>query len=139
MNVSTPKARFNWIDKTLMQEHDGKGETTNMVLPLQDRLSFLYNFAFQRAPELKSDADIRLTVADGTGVTQFRYKVAGTQRLRTPAGEFETVHLVKQRDGKEDKGTEIWFASSRDYLPVRILVIENDGARVDQVLTRIGN
>ena len=59
--------------------------------------------------------------------------------LKTPAGEMETVHLVKQRESKDDRGTEIWFASGRDYLPVRILVIEKDGARIDQVLTRIGN
>ena len=132
-------ARFDWVRKTLTQEHEGKNETTTMAPALQDRLSFLYNFAFQRAPELKPDGDIKLTVADGTGLTQFHYKVAGTQMLKTPAGEFETVHLVKQRDGKEDKGTEIWFASSRNYLPVRILVVEISGARVDQVLTRIGN
>ena len=59
--------------------------------------------------------------------------------LKTPAGEFETVHLVKQRENDEDKGTELWFARDRDYLPVRILVVDKDGARMDQVLTHIGN
>ena len=49
------------------------------------------------------------------------------------------MRLVKQRENKDDKETEIWFASSRDYLPVRILVIEKNGVRIDQVLTRIGN
>jgi hypothetical protein len=132
-------ARFDWGGKTLTQEHDGKNETTALMPPLQDRLSFLYNFAFQQAPELKPGSEIKITLADGRGLTQFRYDVAGTELLKTPAGELETVHLVKQRDGKDDKGTEIWFASARDYLPVRILVIEKDGARMDQVLTRIGN
>jgi hypothetical protein len=132
-------ARFDWAKKTLTQEHEGKSETTSMVPALQDRLSFLYNFAFQHAPELKPGREIRVTLTDGKGLTQFHYSVAGTELLKTPAGELETVHLVKQRDGKDDKGTEIWFASSRDYLPVRILVIEKDGARLDQVLTRIGN
>jgi len=132
-------ARFDWVKKTLTQEHEGKIETTNMVLPLQDRLSFLYNFAFQHAPELKPGKEIRVTLTDGKGLTQFQYNVAGSEMLKTPAGELQTVHLVKQRESKDDKGTEIWFASSRDYLPVRILVIEKDGTRLDQVLTRIGN
>ena len=132
-------ARFDWARKPLTQEHDGKNETTNMVPPLQDRLSFLYNFAFQHSPELRPGTEIKVTLTDGKGLTQFQYNVAGREMLKTAAGELETVHLVKQRDNKEDKGTEIWFASGRDYLPVRILVIEKDGARIDQVLTRIGN
>ena len=132
-------ARFDWVRKTLTQEHDGKNETTDMVPPLQDRLSFLYNYAFQSSPDLKPAKEIKITVTDGKGLTQMQYNVAGREVLKTPAGELETVHVVKQRAGKDDKGTEIWFASTRDYLPVRVLVIEKDGARIDQVLTRIGN
>ena len=131
--------RFDWVKKTLTQENEGRSETTDMVPQLQDRLSFLYTFAFQQSPELKPGMEIRVTLTDGKGLTQFQYKVAGMEMLKTPAGELETVHMVKQREGKEDKGTEIWFASSRDFLPVRILVIEKDGTRLDQVLTRIGN
>lgn len=132
-------ARFDWSAKTITHEHEGRSETVSLVPPLQDKLSFMYQFAFQKMPELQPGREIKLTVTDGRGLTQFHYSVAGKEVLKTPAGEIETVHLVKQRDGKEDKATELWFASARDYLPVRILVIENDGARVDQVLTRIGN
>jgi len=132
-------ARFDWARKTLTQEHEGKNETTGIVPPLQDRLSFLYNYAFQPSPDLKPGKEIKVTVTDGKGLTQFQYNVAGSEMLKTPAGELQTVHLVKQRENKEDKGTEIWFASGRDYLPVRILLIEKDGVRIDQVLTRIGN
>ncbi len=132
-------ARFDWGRKTLTQEHDGKSETTSIVPPLLDRLSFLYGFAFQPAPDLKPGKEIRIAVTDGKGLTQMQYSVAGSEVLKTPAGEMETVHLVKQREGKDDRGTEIWFASARNYLPVRILIIEKDGARIDQVLTRIGN
>ena len=132
-------ARFDWVRKTLTQEHDGKHETTDMAPPLQDRLSFLYNFAFQSAPDLKPGKEVRITVTDGKGLTQMQYNVAGSEVLKTAAGELNTVHLVKQREGKDDRGTELWFASGRDYLPVRILLIEKDGARIDQVLTRIAN
>lgn len=132
-------ARFDWVSKTLTQEHGGKSETTSMVPALQDRLSFLYNYAFQFSPDLKPGKEIKVTLTDGKGLTQFQYNVAGREVLKTPAGELETVRLVKQRDNQEDKGTEIWFASGRNYLPVRILVTEKDGVRIDQVLTRIGN
>ncbi len=132
-------ARFDWNKKTLTQEHDGKTETTGMALPLQDRLSFLYNFAFQTAPDLKPGREIKVNLTDGKGLTHFQYSVAARERLKTPAGELDTVHLVKQRENQDDRGTELWFASARDYLPVRILVIEKDGTRIDQVLTRIAD
>ncbi len=132
-------AKFDWVKKTLTQERDGKSETAAMVPALHDRLSFLYNFAFQASPQLQPGREIKVTLTDGKGLTRFQYKVAGTEMLKTPAGELETVRLVKQRENKDDKGTEIWFATRRDYLPVRILVIETDGVRIDQVLTHIGD
>ena len=130
-------AKFDWTRKTLTLEHDGKIETTAMVPSLQDRLSFLYNFAFEAAPDVKPGKEIRVTLTDGRGLTRFQYTVAAPEMVTTPAGKFESVHLIKQRENKDDRGTEIWFAISRDYLPVRVLVIEKDGARIDQVLTRI--
>jgi hypothetical protein len=132
-------ASFDWAKKTLTQEYDGKTETTRMVPQLQDRLSFLYDFAFQSAPDLKPGKVLRAVLTDGRGLSRFEYKVEGTELLKTPAGELQTVHLVKQRENQDDKGTELWFALDRDYLPVRILVLEKDGARIDQVLTRIEN
>ena len=132
-------ARFDWYKKTLTQEHEGKIETTAMAPPLQDRLSFAYNFAFQNASELKPGREIKVNLTDGKGITHFQYNVVGREVLKTPAGELETVHLVKLRENQNDKGTELWFASARDYLPVRILVVETDGTRLDQVLTRISD
>jgi len=130
-------ARFDWAGRTLTQERDGKSETSRITPLLQDRLSFLYNFAFQSLPDLKPGRVINATLTDGRGLTRFEYVVAGPERLKTTAGELETVRLIKQRENKDDRETEIWFASGRDYLPVRILVVEKDGVRIDQVLTRI--
>jgi len=54
-------------------------------------------------------------------------------------GELQTLHIAKVRDGPEDKATDIWFAVEHSFLPVRVLVVDKDGSRVDQVVTRIGN
>jgi hypothetical protein len=42
-------------------------------------------------------------------------------------------------DGPGDRATDIWFATERDHLPVRALVVDKDGTRADQVLARIGD
>jgi hypothetical protein len=43
------------------------------------------------------------------------------------------------RDGPDDKSTDIWFATERDFIPVRVLVVDKDGTRADQIVTRIDN
>jgi hypothetical protein len=127
-------AKFDWPGKVLVQERKGKSESEPLPPNAQDRLCFLWTFAF--AP-LKG-ASVQAWLADGRGApSHFVYKVAGTEVLKTAAGDIEALHLVKQREGDDARGTEIWLALKRDYVPVRILVIEKDGARLDQVVTRI--
>ena len=75
--------------------------------------------------------------ADGRGLTPFRFNVVGNEKLATPLGEMQTLHIEKVRDGPGDKATDIWFATDRDFLPVRVLVVDTDGARADQIVTRI--
>ncbi len=102
------------------------------TLQRQDRLSFVWTFAF--APPREA---VNVSVADGKRVAGYLYQVAGRERIRTPAGEFDALKLVKRRDGPDDRGTEIWLAADRHYLPVRILVTDKAGVRIDQVAVKI--
>jgi Protein of unknown function (DUF3108) len=128
-------AKFDWESRTVIQEHKGKSETLQMQGAAQDPLSLAYTFAF--VPPKGKEYDI--TRADGRGLTPFRFAVLGNEKLATPIGEMQTLHIAKVRDGPEDKATDIWFAADRDFLPVRVLVVDKDGSRVDQIITRIDN
>ncbi len=130
----TVSAKFDWDARSVTQEKNGKSETLKMPTTAQDPMSLAYSFAFV-PPKGKEYDVIR---ADGRGLTPFRFTVVGTEKLATPAGEMQTLHIAKVPDGPEDKATDIWFAAERDFLPVRVLVVEKDGTRSDQVLTRIG-
>ena len=127
-------AKFDWDARSVTQERKGKSETLQMQGIAQDPLSLAYSFAF--VPPKGKEYDV--TRADGRGLTPFRFTVVGTEKLATPAGEMQTLHIAKLRDGPEDKSTDIWFAAERDFLPVRILIVEKDGTRSDQLVTRIG-
>ena len=59
--------------------------------------------------------------------------------MKTPAGEFDALKLVKRKENPDDKGAEIWLAADRNYLLVRMLVVEKDGSRIDQVAVRINS
>ena len=128
-------AKFNWNARSIVQEKNGNSETLAMPGTAQDPLSLAYSFAF--VPPVGKTFEV--TRAEGRGVSQFRFVVVGPEKLTTPAGEMQTLRISKERDGPDDKAMDIWFASDRGYLPVRILIVDKDGTRADQVVTRIGN
>jgi len=102
------------------------------TLQQQDQLSVFWTFAFAPPRDL-----VTTSVADGKRVNSISYKAAGREKVKTPAGEFDALKLVKRKDNPQDKATEVWLAVDRQYIPVRILVIDKDGARLDQVATSI--
>jgi hypothetical protein len=103
------------------------------TLQRQDRLSFIWNFAF--APPAAAAATVIAT--DGKSATTYVFQAAGRERVKTPAGEFDALKLVKRRDNPQDKATEIWLAVDRQYIPVRILIVDKDGTRLDQLAAKI--
>ena len=129
-------AKFDWAARSVTQDKNGKNpETLPMPTAAQDPLSLAYSFAFFPP----KGQEFEVTRADGRSLSPFRFIVIGSEKLKTPAGELQTLHISKERDGPGDKATDIWFASEHSYLPVRVLVVDKDGTRVDQVLTRIDN
>lgn len=98
----------------------------------QDRLSFIWTLAF--APPRQAAT---LGVADGRHVSSYVYEPAGRERVQTPAGEFDALKFVKHRNQPQDRATEIWFAADRGNIPVKILIVDKDGTRIEQVAVRI--
>ena len=98
----------------------------------QDRLSFIWTFAF-----FPTTGPVTVTVADGKNTTTYTYQPAGRERVKTPAGEFDALKLVRRKANADDRGTEIWLAADRQFIPVRILSIDKDGTRFDQVAVKI--
>jgi hypothetical protein len=114
------------------QKADFDPAAKKATLEQQDRLSFIWSFAF--APP---SGPVTVSVADGKGVTKYTYEPKGREKLKTPAGEFDALKLVKRRDNAGDRETEIWLAADRGFVPVRVLLVEKDGTKVDTVATKI--
>jgi hypothetical protein len=126
-------ARFGWEDQTLVLQFRGGPRTVPLPPHAQDRLSFLFAPAFH-APGRQP---VEFNVADGKGVSHYVFEVAGRERLKVPAGEFDALRLVKREDAKDQRSTQIWLDAARSYLPLRVLAVQKDGTRVDQVAARI--
>lgn len=98
----------------------------------QDRLSFIWNFAFAPPAGL-----VQVNVLDGKGSVTYDYRPAGREKIQVPAGEFETLHLARQKRRPEDRSDELWLAVDRQHVPVRIRVTDKDGTQIDQLAVRI--
>lgn len=95
----------------------------------QDRLSVLWHFAFN--PPV---GPVSVAVADGKGVVTHVYAPAGRERVKTPAGDFDALRLVRN---DPDRGVQLWLAADRGNVPVRLRIVEPDGTTLEQVAVRI--
>jgi hypothetical protein len=127
----TARAWFDWNAKTLTMQYKSNKASEPLPPNAQDRLSFL--FALSLVPG-KADT-VSYTIADGKGLSRHVYRVVGRERIRTPLGEFDTVKMARQGDERET--AELWLAAERAFIPVRLLVVEKDGTRYEQLATRI--
>ena len=124
-------ARFSWEERTLTQQFGDAMQAQPLPSHAQDRLSFLFAPAFHN-PE---SPRLEYTVADGKGISHYQFEVKGRERLRVPAGDFDALRLDQVDDG--GRTTQIWLDAGRAYLPLRLLVVQKDGTRIDQVAARI--
>jgi hypothetical protein len=127
---STARAIFDWQLKTITMQYKGESRTEPLPQQAHDRLAFLFDFAFA-SPRRR---EVGFDLLDGRGQSRHVYTLGGREAIKTPIGDFDALKFVR---GDEDERTEIWFASELGYLPLRILVIEKNGTRYDQITTDI--
>ena len=75
-------------------------------------------------------------MTNGRKIDRYRYSVAPDVTIDTPYRRLDTVHLVKQREPNET-ATEIWLAPELNFVTAKLLIVEEDGVRYEQLLTRL--
>lgn len=129
----TARAWFDWKANTLTMQYKGERKTEPLQPDGQDRLSFL--LALSLLPGKAQTASYH--IADGKGISHHRYQVQGAERIKTPAGEFDTVRIARLREPNEKDSAELWLAAELGYIPVRLLDIEKDGTSYEQLAVRV--
>jgi len=127
-------AEFDWPGERLSFGRDGKTETVALPPGTQDRLSIMYQFMFHA---LDGREQLDLAMTDGRRLAHYHYAVKRGAEIETPLGRMHTLHLTRQQAGQEGSGNEIWLAPDRHFLPVRMVIREDNGTRYEQVATRI--
>ncbi len=126
-------ASFDWTTHTLNMLVKGDIRKEKLSTGAQDLASYAYQFMF--TPPTGSQVKVALTT--GKKFDQYIYNIESSNVTLNIAGtQYETVHLVNaDADGKKKK--ELWLARSKYYIPVKYLVVDDDGDKIEQVLTKI--
>lgn len=127
-------ADFDWAASQLHMKNKGKQTTVPLQKGAQDLVSFVYQFMFKQP----AGNDFTLPVTTGKRLQTYHYKV--TERkvpIQVPAGKFTTLHLVNAEATETEDEKELWLGAESYFLPVRLIVHDDDGGKIEQTLTSL--
>lgn len=120
---------FDWTTGEAASEYKQRAATIELGAGMVDRL--LIQLVIMR--DIAAEAlPTTYTVVDRNEVKIYELKVIGDEMLPTPAGQFDTVKVRRQRPGSS-RATMIWAARDLNYLPVKMVQLKDD--RPNAVLT----
>jgi hypothetical protein len=81
----------------------------------------------------------RMFVAGRRDAEAWVFKVARTEKLSTPMGQVDAVHLVKKPAGEsKEQQIDIWLAPAHEWYPVKVRFSDHDGDDVvEQTIAKI--
>ncbi len=127
-------ADFDWVKQNLRMTVKGKLKEAPLTAGTQDLASFAYQFMYLPKP-LKGDITVTLTT--GKKLNQYLYHIRPeSQVIASGAVQYKTLHLVPPaQDTQETK--ELWLAADYHYVPVKILMVDDNGQKLEQILTEL--
>ncbi|WP_421865531.1 DUF3108 domain-containing protein [Motiliproteus sp.] len=130
----TIEHRFDWPKQQLTSSIKGDQQQ----LPLQPGTLDKVGFQIQLWQDIKGGAnEATYPVADGRQIKTYEFDRLGSERISTPAGEFDTIKVARDRGDSSARKTYIWFASELDHVIVKLQQIEPDGKKYTLVLERL--
>ncbi|HYD82122.1 MAG TPA: DUF3108 domain-containing protein [Paucimonas sp.] len=107
----------------------------------QDRNSATWQLiAIARAApaKFKPGSEWPLFVVGARDAEAWAFKVLKHEKIRTPLGELDTVHVLKTTpSGSHNQQVDIWLAPALEWYPARIRYTEPDGDFIEQTLTTV--
>ena len=123
---------FDWPKSTLNMQVKGEIKTAVLEKHTQDLASYAFQFMF--TPPLKNQVNVTLTT--GKKLNQYQYKAEHGVMLDAATVQYKTTHLVSTKAEDESK-KQLWLAEEQHYLLVRYRQLDENGATLEQTLTKI--
>jgi hypothetical protein len=127
------EADFDW-ERGVMHSRF-RGETSRHTLPpaTQDRISMMYQFMYVKG----RGGNLTLSMSNGRKIELYTYRLVDEPRISTPVGEFDTLHFERVTSKGNDRHVEVWLAKSHHNFPVRVVLDDPRGLRVEQTLVSL--
>lgn len=126
------RAEFDWDAKQLALIHQTQRTVVELPDGTQDRLSAMYQFMFL---SLQSATTLDFAMTNGNKLDNYHYTLTPGQKLKTPAGEFNTLYLDSEAKAGESR-TEIWLATQHHNLPCKMIITDSGGDQLTQILSK---
>ena len=127
-------ADFDWANNQLSMQNKGNVTLEPLAKGTQDVASFVYQWML--FPPKADEGSLPIT----TGKKQRVYSYKALERdvsLTVDAGQFKTLHIINPSEISGSNEREFWLAVERFYLPVKIIMHEENGKTIEQTLTSI--
>jgi len=126
-------ANFDWAAGQVELIDGDRKQTVQLPPNTWDASSFAWNFAFSRS----DGKDLQVYVTDGRRLTEYKYAIVGREKLATPVGELDTVHVKKILEDGDKRGFDVWLAIDQHSLPARVRATEKDGTVFDSMVESV--
>jgi hypothetical protein len=118
------------------------GKQAERIDGMQDAASQFVQLTwlFTTQPQLlRVGQRIEIPLALPTNVDRWSYEVIEQVTLDTPVGPLPTFHLKPRRELRPNRElvADAWFAPSLQYLPVRLLIRQDEATYIDLMLDRL--
>ena len=124
-------ADFDWKQSTLMLSDRYGQRFEPLPADTQDRLSVQYQFRY--VAFLRERKEVTMHITNGSKIDTRRYLITPRQMLTVPLGTLETLYLATPPESTAWK-TEIWLSVENGNFPCKIVLTEDSGEKLSQVL-----
>ncbi|WP_297844746.1 DUF3108 domain-containing protein [Pseudomonas sp.] len=123
---------FDWAAKVINGTDRGTAFTVPLNRGILDKSTYQLALQNDVAAGKKS---MSYQVVDGDEVDTYDFRVLGSEKVATKAGQVDAIKVERVRDPTQSKRiTVMWFAKDWDYLLVRLQQVENDGKEYNIML-----
>ena len=124
------KADFDWQRNELTLNTPSGIRLLSLPPGTQDRLSIMYQFAIA-PPHGKLHLSFHMT--NGHKVEEYHYQLNPTHTVEVPFGKLRSYYLYTLPQKTAWK-SEVWLAADHGYMPCKVVVTEDSGDQLVQVL-----
>ncbi|MET0777918.1 MAG: DUF3108 domain-containing protein [Pseudomonas mandelii] len=123
---------FDWTNKMVTGTDRGDAVKIPLNRGMVDKSTYQLALQHDVAAGKKS---MSYQVVDDGEVDTYDFRVLGSEKVDTKAGQIDAIKVERVRDPTQSKRiTVLWFAKDWDYLLVRLQQVETDGKEYNIML-----